>query len=141
MIDFKPRSLFKYRVWDVTEEVMILPPKPWFSSYGPILFNMVGLCYIDGVLQRYINMQYLGILDITEEEICEGDILGYGEKYPSVVQWNENNTWFELVEYGYDYGSISHIVDSATPYKIIGNIYENPELIMDKYPEDYEMEV
>ena len=74
-------------------------------------------------------MQYTGLTDMMEKEIYEGDILfeSFGERYYKVVFENggfraEFNGDFE--EYSFD---LIDIV--AQGCEIVGNIYENPELI------------
>lgn len=92
-------------------------------------------------------MQYTGLKDKNGKEIYEGDILR-GSKYPfisegkenyyALIQWSEDNAGF------YSYPIIcsdrvrggaceDHVFEdgqnSAKTFEIIGNIYENPELI------------
>lgn len=127
---FKGRTEFKYRIWDLAAGKMILPPSPYSSSKGPVFLSMDGCHYINGVYQEHIYMQYLGILDTTEEEICEGDILGDGDNYACVVQWNAEESKFEAVEYGNTDGVRYHDMTAYTcPWRILGNVFESPDLV------------
>lgn len=67
-------------------------------------------------------------------EIKEGDILGYGDNYPCVVLYNKFEAKFDTIEFGYmkDEGYLyrSHyMLHNTTPWKILGNIDNNPKLI------------
>jgi len=96
----------------------------------------------------YELMQYTGLKDKNGKEIFEGDIIyweinnGVGiESYTAVVKWSENlveegwnQTYKWLVGYTGDYyrGSYDELSTPAAyndALQIIGNIYENPELL------------
>ena len=73
---------------------------------------------------NYAVAQYTGLKDKNGQEIYEGDVLRYlGQSrfYDSVkiVVW-ENKTAFN-----------GFLISKSTDYEIIGNIYENPELLKD----------
>ena len=71
-----------------------------------------------------ILMQYTGLKDKNDIEIYEGDIVTRCGK-ELIVRWDENETAFHCFEANgrYSWGN----VDFGTT--IIGNIYENPELL------------
>lgn len=74
--------------------------------------------------------QYTGLHDKNGREIYEGDILQIDiEK--AWVMWNERYGYFELVPIG-DYYFDSDVIGQALEYtkpEVIGNIYENKELL------------
>jgi len=72
-------------------------------------------------------MQSTGLLDKNGKEIYEGDILALTDldgSYPYTVKWV--NSGLVAVR---DDGLINCLNDSGVEYEIIGNIYENPELL------------
>lgn len=71
--------------------------------------------------------------DRNGKEIYEGDIIQYEDIYKGVVEYSENYAQFILKETG-------NIVDEYEPlgefnievFKVIGNIYENSNLLKDQ---------
>ena len=74
-------------------------------------------------------MQYSGLTDMMEKEIYEGDILfeSFGERYYKVVF--KNGSFRAEFEGDFEEHSFDLIDVVAQGCKIVGNIYENPELI------------
>ena len=74
-------------------------------------------------------MQYTGLKDKNNKEIYEGDILfeSFGERYYKVVF--ENGSFRGEFKGDFDEYSFDLIDVVAQGCKIVGNIYENPELI------------
>ena len=74
-------------------------------------------------------MQYTGLKDKNNKEIYEGDILfeSFGERYYKVVF--ENGGFRAEFKGDFDEHSFDLIDVVAQGCKIVGNIYENPELM------------
>ncbi len=70
-------------------------------------------------LNNSVLMQFTGLLDKNGKEVYEGDILREVNN-ALVVEWHNTGFWCEA-------GDGSWIMPSN--FEIIGNIYENPELI------------
>ena len=120
----------KFRIWDKTnkemlewkeldftkergeDEITIFEPPGQFAH--PIFF--------------YDAMQSTGLKDINGTEIYEGDIIknSYDEIY-TVKRFDASFYLEEKYNGGFDYHEL-HFEDNK---KVIGNIYENPELLED----------
>jgi len=74
-------------------------------------------------------MQYTGLKDKNNKEIYEGDILfeSFGERYYKVVF--ENGGFRAEFKGDFDEHSFDLIDVVAQGCEIVGNIYENPELL------------
>jgi uncharacterized phage protein (TIGR01671 family) len=124
---------FAIRAWDKKNQKMIYPPSPCDSNAGPSM-TFDGRTYINGFYQDWIYMPWSGLITQDAEKIYEGDILGgqYEGGYVGycdlckTLQYhacgecfacNGDLHWYELVE---DDGTL----------EVLGNIYQNPELIV-----------
>lgn len=99
----------------------------------------------DIYLNEVETMQYIGIKDKHGREICEGDIIqtyfsfspgdaGYGmSQKPFVVKWEQSRAAFRAYKPNAETLHLLDIVDffgmQSKLYEVIGNIYENPELL------------
>ncbi|GAH04127.1 unnamed protein product, partial [marine sediment metagenome] len=87
---------------------------------------------------RYVLMQYTGLKDCKGKEIYEGDIVEYYfYKETAIVKWSDHFSRLHLHFIGEYREHLKnkhgiYIFDWTYPkmeLKIIGNIYENPELL------------
>lgn len=71
-------------------------------------------------------MQYTGLKDKNGKEIYEGDLWKSKEHMPDEVKWNNKRSGFE--PFRYEDLDTGDVID-ASEGEVVGNIYENPELL------------
>lgn len=124
----------KFRAWDVHEKKM-------FTNVQLIVWN--GNVYANGnselnvdnlkgwsIDEKYL-MQSTGLFDEYGKEIFDGDILHTPDNELAKVFWNDDLAgWF--VDFLYEIAELSEVADlqsSRSICAIVGNVYENPELM------------
>ena len=106
----------KFRVWDKNKKQMFYP-----DDFG----NKIKLPGEDVNKKYSIYMQYTGLKDKNDKEIYEGDIIEFNNKLKLIVYWDNG---------GFALKNLTNtaeipLVDIIRPIKVLGNIYENPELL------------
>lgn len=112
----------KFRAWDRLENRMV-----YLNNFGQIPYNWKEVWNL---------MQFTGLLDKNGKEIYEGDILAVtdpnGEPgLPFAVKWNSGACTYPFEEdfENFDITSIGWAEQMDYEFEVIGNIYENPDLI------------
>ena len=85
---------------------------------------------------KYKLMQYTGLKDKNGVEIYEGDVVEHGSRDEldfgvGTVERNKEWACFEL-KCSYDWGDThtsNEVIAASREWRVIGNIYENPELL------------
>lgn len=78
-----------------------------------------------------ILMQYIGLKDKTGKDIYDGDILITETEKPMIVKWNEKFASWCLYRDGWMFAHWFGVSCQPEQCVIIGNRYENPELLQD----------
>jgi len=104
----------KFRAWDTKKNKM------WdMEELGYFMFDNITEAETKF---NSILMQFTGLKDKNDKEVYEGDILlnkCYGERQ-IIVKWVTDG-----------FNASSHSMGGIKQCEVIGNIYENPELIQD----------
>jgi hypothetical protein len=114
----------KFRAWDTVEEKLLEVREVTWLIGGGLLVQ----AYIDGYVVALDGaatlMQFTGLHDKNGREIYEGDVVSHflGRR---VVRWDDESAMFR----GFVQDENEHIDLDLYPVEIVGNIYENPELI------------
>jgi uncharacterized phage protein (TIGR01671 family) len=110
---------FKFRVWDKVDKE--------FKAFMDGDF-VSGQIYTPHPSEEFVIQQWTGLLDKNEVEIYEGDIISFGSTDIDdlfEVVWENTESRFVLESNG---GLGCWLLD-VCDREIIGNIFENPELI------------
>jgi len=122
----------KFRAWDnVNFRMFHFGGFCWHDEYD--------LCYIDGKLDVPAGdnlewMQFTGLKDKNGKEIYEGDICRFGSGMVSPIIWKDGGLGYESypgADYADFHGFAGHqwLKEIMTTLEVIGNIYENAELL------------
>lgn len=121
----------KFRAWDKKNKRMVIVASYEFINFSGETTIQWGkeeyresCCKHGDNEDRLELMQYTGLKDKNDVEIYEGDIVKIGKYKPRVVKYEHFYT-------DDSYGGVSNMgfYDIGTQDEIIGNIYENPELL------------
>ena len=96
-------------------------------QYEPGDWNMGGYANYE-VIPETIG-QFTGLKDKNGVEIYEGDILNIGEEYPVEVMYSKKYASFGIWMKGWVFMHYFHEAVEPENCEVIGNIYDNPELL------------
>lgn len=118
----------KFRAWLKEEHKMTDVREMTFMYDEVYLIEDVTGFY---AYEEFKLMQSTGLFDENGKEIFDGDILHTPDNELAKVFWNDDLAgWF--VDFLYEIAELSDVADiqsSRSICNIIGNIYENPELL------------
>ena len=147
-------SRFKFRAWDEVNKVMLYSCKDYTVWVGGVESRVTADTWGRNISYEFV-MQYTGLKDKNGKEIYEGDILmtsitieaQNGENFdyynshedgsrtkmscspkPAVVKFAESQYFFEHIS-GVQKPFWVCVKDIKNKDLVIGNIYENPELL------------
>ena len=125
----------KFRAWNKEKHIMVYKDEDDSSDYWDGVncsnIGMVNYCLKNN--NEYEWMQYTGLKDKSAKPIYEGDIVSEGGEYIGEVFYSNGAFWYCKD----NWWPVQHMRDGVSSHfsgEIIGNIYENPELLRDVEP-------
>lgn len=120
--------IVKFKAWDVEFKEMNSP-----ELCRDIFIELSGYCRTGAIKGNFILLQFTGLRDRNNNEIYEGDIVSFyyrGKKnVKAEIIWNPLGMWsLKWIDDGY----INNFYINPNKLTIIGNKYENPELLENK---------
>jgi uncharacterized phage protein (TIGR01671 family) len=129
----------KFRYWNMTHPEMVynagVLPLNHFAEFssGPD-----GLYVRPGSMNR-ILMQFTGLCDKNGKEIWEGDVIKskpyvfHGEWLNGIVHWSDQRGQWRVrsIKWDDELENLTELLRPEHESEVIGNIYDNPELIKD----------
>tara|TARA_R110000803_G_scaffold78075_2_gene143089 strand:+ start:4391 stop:4774 length:384 start_codon:yes stop_codon:yes gene_type:complete len=123
----------KYRIWDDVLEVLFTP------EMDDKIKNLWEIPKLQGGVLKtregILVMKYTGVDDCRNKEVCEGDIVEYNNRI-GVVVWHKYQAGFDIefkkVIEGKPYIEMKGGINPPQwriYLTVVGNIYENPELL------------
>lgn len=120
---------YKFRLWDKEKEIMLDVEKIDFDDcyYGGEMYvnTTDGSDYWNNEL--YSLMQYTGLHDKNGKEIWEGDIVK--SFFVDTDEAGNEIYKYYIIEVKYDEVLCEYNIDKFMNLEVIGNIYENKELL------------
>lgn len=132
--------VIKFRAWDKTNNRMMIFDDFWpCDEYRSLAWRINeksmtkndGNYRLDWDEEALELMQFTGLTDKNGKEIYDGDWLKDSLGRLHKMVWSDTEARFQLRFFEVDW-QIRHIVDART-MEVIGNIYENPELLNEKH--------
>lgn len=125
----------KFRAYDSSSYKRMYQPDEVMVGNGDIWIIDEDSCDNEWIVNNDLHlMQSTGVFDDECREIFEGDILGVESDEGTLnvnVFWDEEHALFifESKQHNEKEALAELLEDNSYPFEILGNIYENPELL------------
>lgn len=125
----------KFRAWDNKLNLMLATDSVSLCINGDICFLDTDGEWVADTENRITLLQYTGLKDKNGVEVYEGDILNSGACWGVRVEFENGTIWIkdlDKVRYSNEIICIPISKFGVNHWEVIGNIYENKELLEDK---------
>jgi len=131
----------KFRVYDISNKRIvhdIFLWEPWSGfieenkAHAPFIFYETYTDFEDGIKRDCQLMEFTGLKDKNGKEIYEGDVVRISDDGATPLRKIEHfkgGFWFMAIKTDWKFPINMIIEERLSQYEIIGNIYENPELL------------
>lgn len=123
----------KFRVWDKLEKRFILPDKGYQGHYVLDLNGRFHNLGNGSGGDDYVVQQYIGVDDKNKNPIYEGDIVNFQYRdeglYHGVVDYDDMYAGYSVQKSLAFFGNMQIIFQQSEDLTVVGNIFENPELL------------
>ena len=131
----------KFRAWDKESKQMVYRDLETFAKFGCPLIPMQEAIE-NGKIMQYTNLKDSKGVEIYEGDIVKFPVLGEVKNRIGFIRYvNENGAFIIFDSCAWEDFNLlaqhkkAHTMSQSYAYKIIGNIYENPELLKEKLNE------
>ncbi|WP_431162817.1 YopX family protein [Bacillus mycoides] len=121
-------QVVKFRVWDMKRKEMVYINDLYFFEEEGIHEIIDGIA--KGHHTAYKIMQYTSMKDKKGKRVYEGDIISYRDR----VYESDEREVICFIDGGF--GTKDWWLRDIGEYEVVGNVYENPELIEESEMED-----
>ena len=120
----------KLRAWDKISKTMFPVMMIDFGQSYVMIEEINGL-WCERGFDEVELMQSTGLVDMYDKEIFEGDVLKMFDGELAKVIWNKELACWEaeFLSEIVDLSEVADIQSNRSDCEIVGNIYENPELV------------
>ena len=122
----------KFRAWDSAKKIMRSVVNIYTHSHSVFVLVREAAGGPPELIRTECLMQYIGAKDKNGVEIYEGDVIRHptGKYGPDfVIQWSPILCGFTAVQVESGHPSPQLNQGTMCHFEVIGNIYENPELV------------